>query len=56
MGVMHSERMITAPDGRSLRTAVTGPEEGLAVLWNTGNPGSFLSPIDEETAERRTFV
>ena len=48
---MHSERMITAPDGRSLRTAVTGPEEGLAVLWNTGNPGSFLSPIDEETAE-----
>jgi len=48
---MHSERMITAPDGRSLRTAVTGPEEGLAVLWNTGNPGSFLSPIDEQMAE-----
>ncbi len=48
---MHSERMITAPDGRSLRTAVIGPEEGLAVFWNTGNPGSFLSPIDEETAE-----
>ena len=22
----------------------------LAVLWNTGNPGAFLSPIDEETA------
>lgn len=47
---MYSERTITAPDGRSLRTAVTGPEDGLAVLWNTGNPGAFLSPIDEETA------
>ena len=47
---MYSERTITAPDGRSLRTAVTGSEDGLAVFWNTGNPGAFLSPIDEETA------
>ncbi|HET6712912.1 MAG TPA: alpha/beta hydrolase, partial [Actinomycetota bacterium] len=53
---MYSERTITAPDGRSLRTAVTGPEDGLAVLWNTGNPGAFLSPIDEETAAENVRV
>ncbi len=47
---MYSERTITAPDGRTLRSAITGPEEGLVVLWNSGNPGAFLSPIDEETA------
>ena len=50
LGVRHSERTIRAPDGRSLRTAVTGPEDGLAVLWNGGNPSAYLSPIDEETA------
>jgi pimeloyl-ACP methyl ester carboxylesterase len=54
LGAMYSERTITAPDGRSLRTAVTGPDDGLAVLWNGGNPSAFLSPIDEETATRES--
>jgi pimeloyl-ACP methyl ester carboxylesterase len=47
---MH-ERDVRTDDGRSVRTAASGPPDGSPILWHHGNPGSRIPWIPESMLE-----
>jgi pimeloyl-ACP methyl ester carboxylesterase len=46
-----AELDVAIPDGRIVRTASLGPENGFPVVWHHGNPGSRVPPLAEPVLE-----